>query len=106
MAELPAGAIRSFDDPFAEKKTPWGLYLALILVLTLLAGAIASPVIRKRAKIGFKRIIGMEVKKPADCKPLPAGRTADKAAPEALAGAAVPATPAATPTAPAAPAGN
>lgn len=106
MAELPAGAIRSFDDPFAEKKTPWGLYLALILVLSLLAGAIASPIIRNRAKIGFKRIFGMEVKKPADCKPLSAGKTADKAAPEAPAGATAPTTPATTPAAPAAPAGN
>ncbi|MHB8764018.1 MAG: hypothetical protein ACYDA8_06740, partial [Deferrisomatales bacterium] len=36
VAALPAGAERSYTDPYAQKKTPWGLYL----VLVLLAGAV------------------------------------------------------------------
>jgi hypothetical protein len=36
IAKLPAGAERSLDDPFAEKKTPWGLYL-FIAVLVIAA---------------------------------------------------------------------
>ncbi len=36
MAELPKGAFRSFDDPFAEKKTPWKLWLLLILAVLIL----------------------------------------------------------------------
>ena len=107
MAELPAGAIRSFDDPFAEKKTPWGLYIALMLVLALLAGAVSSPNIRNRAKKGLKRIVGMEVQKPEDCKPLPAnvkdGKASSETPSEGSAGGAAPAIPAAAPVAPVAP---
>lgn len=33
MATLPKGAERSLDDPFAEKKTPWLLYLFVLLVV-------------------------------------------------------------------------
>jgi len=33
MAQLPEGAQRSMDDPFAEKEKPWGLYLFLAVVL-------------------------------------------------------------------------
>lgn len=35
VAVLPAGASRSLRDPFAEKRQPWGLYLAVIAVLGL-----------------------------------------------------------------------
>lgn len=35
LAELPRGATRSFDDPYADKKSPWKLYLFLIVVLVL-----------------------------------------------------------------------
>jgi hypothetical protein len=38
VATLPANAERSMDDPFAEKKRPWGLAL---LVLLVIAGGIA-----------------------------------------------------------------
>jgi hypothetical protein len=35
VAALPAGASRSLKDPFAEKKTPWGLYVFVALLLVL-----------------------------------------------------------------------
>lgn len=38
LAHLPAGAERSLQDPYAEKKQPWALYLVLI---ALIVGAIA-----------------------------------------------------------------
>ncbi len=106
MAELPSGAIRSFDDPFAEKKTPWGLYIALILVLALLVGAIASPKIRGRAKLGFKRIAGLEMKKNEDCKAAPVGKGDCKPASEASTAAAAPANPTAAVASPTASTGN
>src|SRR5690606_13374376 len=33
VASLPAGATRATGDPYAEKPTPWKLYLFLVLVL-------------------------------------------------------------------------
>jgi hypothetical protein len=33
LPRLPTGAKRSLDDPFADKKTPWKLYVFLLLVL-------------------------------------------------------------------------
>jgi hypothetical protein len=52
VATLPAGSQRDLVDPFAEKKRPWGLYIALgaIVVLALcwylgkLDGALPGPV--------------------------------------------------------------
>lgn len=38
LAKLPAGASRTMDDPFAEKKTPWKRWVVLAAIL-LLAGA-------------------------------------------------------------------
>ena len=35
LPRLPAGAKRSLDDPFADKRTPWKLYLALVVVLVV-----------------------------------------------------------------------
>jgi hypothetical protein len=35
LARLPAGARRSLDDPFAEKHTPWRLYLTCFVLLGL-----------------------------------------------------------------------
>ena len=35
VAALPPGAERSFEDPFADKKSAWPLYLALIAVVAL-----------------------------------------------------------------------
>jgi hypothetical protein len=32
LAALPEGAERSLTDPYAEKKPPWGFYLAIVLV--------------------------------------------------------------------------
>jgi hypothetical protein len=37
VAALPRGARRELRDPFAEKKTPWHLYLFLLAVLALAA---------------------------------------------------------------------
>ncbi|MDK9724089.1 MAG: hypothetical protein OEL88_04310 [Sterolibacteriaceae bacterium MAG5] len=39
LAQLPANAERSLTDPYAEKKRPWGVYLAVGLVLLLAAFA-------------------------------------------------------------------
>jgi hypothetical protein len=33
MASLPPGASRSFEDPFAEKRSPWRFYLFVLVVL-------------------------------------------------------------------------
>lgn len=41
VAALPPGTLPSLNDPYADKKKPWKLYL-LILVLVLLAGAAAA----------------------------------------------------------------
>jgi hypothetical protein len=38
LAHLPKGSKRTLDDPFADKRTPWKLWLALI-VLIVLAGS-------------------------------------------------------------------
>jgi len=38
VAALPAGAQRDLADPFAEKKTPWGLYCMLFILLLLVVG--------------------------------------------------------------------
>ncbi|MGE5663692.1 MAG: hypothetical protein ACM31I_05125 [Deltaproteobacteria bacterium] len=35
-AKLPEGSERSLTDPFAEKKTPWGLYLLLLALAAVL----------------------------------------------------------------------
>ncbi|TMQ17158.1 MAG: hypothetical protein E6J91_10685 [Deltaproteobacteria bacterium] len=35
LPRLPAGAKRSLDDPFADRRTPWKLYLLLAIVLVL-----------------------------------------------------------------------
>ncbi|HEY1553752.1 MAG TPA: hypothetical protein VGF94_02905 [Kofleriaceae bacterium] len=35
LARLPAGAKRTLDDPFADKKTPWRLYAGVVIVLGL-----------------------------------------------------------------------
>jgi hypothetical protein len=37
VAALPPGARRQLRDPFAEKRTPWGLYLTLLVMLGLAA---------------------------------------------------------------------
>jgi hypothetical protein len=39
LAKLPPGAERSLNDPYAEKRVPWRLYLAL---LALIGGAAAA----------------------------------------------------------------
>ena len=39
LAALPPGANRQLVDPFAEKKKPWGLYLAIVLVIGALVAA-------------------------------------------------------------------
>jgi hypothetical protein len=35
VAALPPGSQRDLVDPFAEKKRPWGLYAAIIVILAL-----------------------------------------------------------------------
>jgi hypothetical protein len=38
IAVLPPGAQRDLVDPFAEKKRPWGLYCALLIIFLLALG--------------------------------------------------------------------
>lgn len=38
VATLPPGAQRNLVDPFAEKKRPWGLYFALVVLVLLALG--------------------------------------------------------------------
>ncbi|MCE9572068.1 MAG: hypothetical protein K8W52_02815 [Deltaproteobacteria bacterium] len=38
VAALPAGSGRKLDDPYAEKPTPWKLYIALVVLLGLATG--------------------------------------------------------------------
>ena len=38
IAVLPPGSQRDLIDPFAEKKKPWGLYLAILILLALALG--------------------------------------------------------------------
>jgi hypothetical protein len=35
VAALPRGARRQLRDPFAQKRSPWGLYLALLVLAGL-----------------------------------------------------------------------
>jgi len=35
LAKLPAGAERSLSDPYAEKRRPWGIYLAIAILAAL-----------------------------------------------------------------------
>ncbi|MEZ4403847.1 MAG: hypothetical protein R3B06_27740 [Kofleriaceae bacterium] len=37
LAKLPAGSSQSVDDPYADKKSPWKLWLALIIVVVAAA---------------------------------------------------------------------
>jgi hypothetical protein len=37
LAKKPKGHTQSFDDPFADKKRPWKLYIALIVLIVLAA---------------------------------------------------------------------
>jgi hypothetical protein len=46
LARLPKGAQRSFDDPFADKKRPWKLYLAVAILLVQAASWYAGKLDR------------------------------------------------------------
>ena len=35
LATLPAGARRSLSDPYAEKQTPWGTWMFLLIVVAI-----------------------------------------------------------------------
>lgn len=39
VARLPKGSVRSLEDPYAEKKTPWKSYLLLILIIVAVLAA-------------------------------------------------------------------
>jgi hypothetical protein len=41
LARLPEGAERALSDPYAEKKTPWGLYLALLFGIAVAVYAVS-----------------------------------------------------------------
>jgi hypothetical protein len=56
LAKLPPGAERSLNDPYAEKRIPWRLYLAL---LTLIGGAAASIWLTGGIEKLVHRLIGL-----------------------------------------------
>jgi hypothetical protein len=64
MAELPSGSIRSFDDPYFEKKTPWRLYLILAIIALLLIGFFSRPSCRAGARNFIRRMTGCQVAEP------------------------------------------
>ena len=68
MAELPPGSVRSLDDPYLEKKTPWRLYLIIAIIVLLLIGILARPSCRTRAGNFVKRLTGCPVSDPAKAK--------------------------------------
>jgi len=92
MAELPAGSIRSFDDPFAEKKTPWRLYLVLAIIVLLLIGILSQPRARNRVKAFMKRVSCCPVDEAGKDKKAPKAEKAGKK--DALSQPAAPAQPA------------
>jgi len=54
VAELPKGASRSLEDPFAEKKRPWGFYA--VVAALVIAGLVwffgkADPYLPNKAKV-------------------------------------------------------
>lgn len=77
VAELPEGASRSATDPYAEKPTPWGLY---IFLLVLLAGGVAWTLGKLDTYLPSsaqaKVVLGREDKAPA---PAPSGSAAPAA---------------------------
>ena len=47
VARLPPGAQRSLTDPYAEKETPWRLYLGIVIVAVVAAGLVWSGLATK-----------------------------------------------------------
>ena len=56
LAKLPPGAERSLNDPYAEKRMPWRLYLALI---ALIGGAAAAIWLTGGIEKLFHRLLGL-----------------------------------------------
>ncbi|NLF96270.1 MAG: hypothetical protein GX569_05985 [Candidatus Riflebacteria bacterium] len=68
MAELPAGSLRSLDDPYYEKKTPWRLYLIIAIIVLLLIGILAKPSNRTRVGRFVKSLTSCPAADPAMAK--------------------------------------
>lgn len=64
IAELPKGSIRYYDDPFAEKKTPWKLYLLLILLVASLVFVLFNHEARGHAQKLIKKCFSCSTKEP------------------------------------------
>lgn len=77
LAALPKGATRSFDDPFAEKRSPWRLYALIILLLVLGASWYAGklnkylPLSATSCKVIGKEAPGCTVVVPVVVPPAP-----------------------------------
>jgi hypothetical protein len=88
LAELPDGSIRSFDDPFAEKKSPWKFYLAVVVILAVILGLAMHPKACGRLKNRIRKAMGCELQKPQPAKPgkklPPAGAEASATAAPAI----------------------
>lgn len=60
LAALPSGSERRFQDPFAERKRPWGLYLVILAVLALAvlwAAGVLDPLLPE--SIRLKSLLGI-----------------------------------------------
>ena len=93
VAALPPGAERSLRDPFAEKRTPWKRWVALIILIVILSLAWDKGYIQQLSE---KLKSSVQTQEPTpQPEEKPAQPAAEKAAPE-------PATPAAPEEKPAA----
>lgn len=71
VAKLPANAERSLDDPFEEKRRPWGLIVALVLVVAAAAAW----------KLGYAKTWLDDLRAPpSSSQPAPSGTPAAPAA--------------------------
>ena len=83
MAELPKGAERTLNDPFAEKKTPWKLWAFLLVLLTALGFAWNKGYIQQISQKFTDKTAGQASNSETQPAPAPAPSQEQKPEPEA-----------------------